>query len=399
MKIQLNGNNIDFNQIEGKTGTTKKRKILLIILGVLIALAIIFYFAFGNTKPQINEYNGTKDLEFVKQIIEDNEYYMFEDGGQKYILFKMSKEAYKPQKVEIKSAKIHTKSYTEDKKLSINVSVEADITKQDEETTNDINIFNEDSIFLVQKISNDCTGLVVNNIEYIKFEGGKVTDKETQKVGYIDSNSNMIIPTEYSNIEEMNDSYYNVQSNSKEQIDYTNYLKIYKNGVGYGIATKEGKILIECQYSTIVNFDAYTFAVTRGDEINSKIGIVDLYGNVIQEFKDGGIFDDSAEFEKYAIVTLNNKKGVMDRNLNVIVPIQYDKITMRNFEEDSGNGTKYLFATENNGQYEVFDENGESAVNESLNTISQLFGKDINSIEMQEIYKNILNSKMNSQNE
>lgn len=397
--MQLNGRNIDFNQIEGKTGTTKKRKILLIILGVLIVLAIIFCFVFGNTKLQINEYNGTKDLEFVKQIIEDNEYYMFEDNGQKYILFKMSKEVYKPQKVEIKSAKIYTKSYTEDRKLSMNVNIEADTTKQNGEPTNDISIFNEDSIFFVQKINSDCSGLIVNNIEYVKFKGGIVTDMKTQKVGYIDSDNNMIIPTEYSNIEEMDNSYYDVQANNKAQIDYTNYLKTYKEGIGYGIATKEGKTLIECQYATIVNFDAYTFAVTRGNEANGSIGIVDLYGNVIQEFKSGGIFDDSEEFEKYAIVTLNNKKGVMDRNLNVIVPIQYDKITMRNFEEDSSNGSKYLFATENNGQYEVFDENGQSAVNESLNTISQLFGKDMNSIEMQEIYKNILNSKMNSQNE
>ena len=140
---------MDFNQIEGKTGTTKKRKILLIILGVLIVLAIIFCFVFGNTKLQINEYNGTKDLEFVKQIIEDNEYYMFEDNGQKYILFKMSKEVYKQQKVEIKSAKIYTKSYTEDRKLSMNVNIEADTTKQNGEPTNDISIFNEDSIFFV----------------------------------------------------------------------------------------------------------------------------------------------------------------------------------------------------------------------------------------------------------
>ena len=222
---------------------------------------------------------------------------------------------------------------------------------------------------------------------------------KTQKVGYIDSDNNMIIPTEYSNIEEMDNSYYDVQANNKAQIDYTNYLKTYKEGIVYGIATKEGKTLIECQYATIVNFDAYTFAVTRGNEANGSIGIVDLYGNVIQEFKSGGIFDDSEEFEKYAIVTLNNKKGVMDRNLNVIVPIQYDKITMRNFKEDSSNGSKYLFATENNGQYEVFDENGQSAVNESLNTISQLFGEDINSTKMQEIYKNILNNKMNLPNE
>ena len=61
------------NQIEGgKVSTNKTRKILLIVLAVLLVLVIIFYFAFGNSKTEINEYKGAKDLSYIEQIIENS---------------------------------------------------------------------------------------------------------------------------------------------------------------------------------------------------------------------------------------------------------------------------------------------------------------------------------------
>ena len=387
------------NQIEGgKVSTNKTRKILLIVLAVLLVLVIIFYFAFGNSKTEINEYKGEKDLSYIEQIIDNNEYYMFEDEGQKYILFKMSESVYKPQKIEIKSAKIYNKRYNENKELQVSISLETETTKQEQEPSNETTIFNEASMFFIQKVNTDCTGIIVNNIKYKSFEGGIVKNEETQKYGYVDNQGNLIIPTDYTSIVEMDDSYYNVETNSESDIDYSNYLKIYKDGEGVGIASKDGKILIDCQYVTIVNFDPYTFAVTKSDGGNTKIGVVDLYGNIIQDFKDGGILGSDEQFEKYAIVSIGNKKGVMDRNLNVIIPIEYDSIEMRNFEEDNSSETKYLFAAEKDGQYEVFDETGQSAVNESLYTISQLFGEDMNSQQIQDIYSNILNNQINSKN-
>lgn len=399
----INSNNEAVDQIEnGENGNSekgkKRRKILLIILAVLLVLAIIFYFLFGTSKTETNEYKGTKDLEYIEQIMKDNEYYMFEEEGQKYILFQLETSVYKPQKIEIKSANIYGKSYTEDKKLELNINLETETTRQEQYNSNSLTVFNKDSMLFIQKVNTDCSGLIVNNIEYKKFEGGIIKNNETQKLGYIDSEGNIIIPTEYSNIEKMDDSYYNTETNNESKIDYSNYLKIYKDESGYGIASKEGKILIDCQYTTIINFDPYTFAVTKGDETNAEIGIVDLYGNIIQEFRSGGILDNSEEFDKFAIVTSNNKKGVIDRNLKEIIPTQYDSIIMRNFEEDNSEDSKYLFAVEKDGQYEVLDENGESVVNESLYTISKLFGKDMNSQEIQDIYSNILNNQINKKN-
>lgn len=386
-------NNINVDQIEGSVKTTKTRKILLIIFAVLIVLSIIFYFLFGNAKQEPNEYTGTKDLQYVEQIIADNEYFMFDDNGQKYVLFKLTQTVYEPQTIEILSARIYNKSYTEDRKFEVNINLDTEITKHTQDDSNDITIFNEDSMIFIQKVEPDCTGLIVNNIEYKAFEGGIVENRETQKYGYIDANGNFLIPTEYSKIEKMDNTYYSTVSNSEEKIDYSNYLKVYKEGAGYGVISKDGENLIDCQYATIINFDQYTFAVTKGDNTNAQIGVIDLRGNVIKEFRNGGIFDNSEKFNKYAIVTLNNKKGVLDRNLNEIVPIEYDSINMRDFAENN-NSTKYLFAAEKNGQYEVFDETGKSAVNESLNTISQVLGDDVNEQQVQDIYSNILNSKL-----
>lgn len=376
------------NSLLGKVKKLQKKDILLIILLVLILLAIIFYFVFDNTN-EVNEYTGDIDLSYVEQTISDNEYYLFEDNGQKYILFKMTAEAY-TDLVKIESASIYNKSYNDNNQLELNINLNTD--KYRDSSGNAVVLYarHTDSMFFIQKVEDNCTGLIVNDTEYTKYSGGIIQDEETQKYGYLDSNGNIVIPIEYTKIAEMDDTYYDEISEEEVSVDYSNYLIIYDEENGYGIASKEGKILIDCQYQSIINFEAYSFAVTRGDMSNAEIGIVDIYGNTVVQFVSGGIFDNSDSFDKYAVISLNNKKGVINRNLEILIPIEYDEIAIGVKEESTGN-TIY-FAAEKDGEYQILNEDGKDTISESLYSITQMFGTDIGEEEIEEVYNSILDS-------
>lgn len=374
--------------------STKRRNILLIILLVLIVLIIIFYIIFGNNGSKVNEYTGNKDLHLVEEMISDNEYYMFEDNGQKYMLFKMSKSAYAPQRIEIDSAYIYNESYSDDKKLNLKITLNTKTTNGQMENGQKVGSVNTDAMLFIQEIENDCTGLIINDVEYKQFQGGVIKDDATQKYGFINTNGEAVLKTEYTSINELEDTYYNEEKDKNEKIDYSNYMMIYKENEGYGIITKNGDILIDCIYTSIINYGPNTFVVTKGNMENAQIGIIDINGNILKEFRSGGIFDETEEFEKYAIVSLNNKKGVMNRNLDTIIPIEYDEIKMRDFEtHDAENKKEFLFAAQKDGAYEIFNEQGENAMDESIYKISQLLGVDINSEEVYKIYNDLMSNK------
>lgn len=373
--------------------STKRRNILLAILLALIVLIIIFYIIFGNDGSKANEYTGDKDLHLVEEMISDNEYYIFEDNGQKYVLFKMSKSAYAPQKIEIDSAYIYNESYSDNKKLNLKITLNTKTTNGQMENGQKVGSVNSDTMLFIQEIENDCTGLIVNDAEYKQFQGGVIKDDATQKYGFINTNGEAVLKTEYTSIDELEDTYYNDETEKSEKIDYSNYMLIYKENEGYGIATKDGRVLIDCIYTSIVNYGPNTFTVTKENMENAQIGIIDINGNILKEFRSGGIFDENEEFEKYAIVSLNNKKGVMNRNLDIIIPIEYDEIKMRDFEtHDDENKKEYLFAAQKDGTYEIFNEQGENAIDESIYKISQLLGADINSEEVYRAYENLMNN-------
>lgn len=366
--------------IEGQDKKRIKIPIILVIILVLLILAIIsnFIFDFGGTEA--NEYTGEKDLSYIEKALSDSEYYIFNDNGKKYIAFTMTEEAY-GNAIKIDSVRIYNKKYSDTNILSLDVSLNT--TSYND--PNSTKIRNTDTILIVQEVEENCSGLIVNDKEYKLFSGGIVED--SSGYGYVNQDGDIVIPTEYTSIDKIKLEYFSEETGEITTYSATSdYLLIYKEGIGYGIATTSGNILVECQYQTIINFGEDTFAVTRGDVNNAEIGIINVYGNVVIDFVSGGIFNQSKKFEKYVIVSLNDKMGVLNRNLETVIPIEYDYIAMTEYEE------KIYFALEQNGQYQLISETGENAAISSAQSIIQMFGNDIGEEEIEEIYNSILDS-------
>ena len=100
-----------------------------------------------------------------------------------------------------------------------------------------------------------------------KFAGGIIN--ENGKYGYIDENMNMTIPAIYNGIYDLtiNNESLKTTTGEKFEVDYSNYLRISNNN-GNGIATKQGEILMECQYGNIIYYGYNTFVVTK--EVNDN---------------------------------------------------------------------------------------------------------------------------------
>lgn len=189
-----------------------------------------------------------------------------------------------------------------------------------------------------------------------KYTDGRVYNTETCKYGYMDSNNILTIPIEYDKITELENTYYDDIKKENVNIDYSEYLEIYKRDTGRGIASKSGQILVDCQYNTIINYGENTFAVDTKD---NKIGIIDINGNLLKGFIDGSIYSGNSilksSFEEYTLFWLNGHAGAIDRELNIIIKPTYD--VMRKINEHYIQVTMYINDNNRNCYHGVIDLN------------------------------------------
>lgn len=164
--------------------------------------------------------------------------------------------------------------------------------------------------------------------------GNAVIRKDSGSVNLyqlINTKGTVLTPVMYNDITNANDG---------------NYL-VLKNSL-WGIIDKYGKELIQCKYDRII-IDSGFIVVT----LNDKAGLIDIKGNVIiptvnnnifikkdgfllvlidndhryYYHKSGMKFDDKTDFaEGISLVIMNNKYGLIDKNLSFIIPCKYDKI-------------------------------------------------------------------------
>ncbi len=174
-----------------------------------------------------------------------------------------------------------------------------------------------------------------------KFAGGIIN--ENGKYGYIDENMNITIPSIYNGIYDLTitNQFLKTATGEKFEIDYSNYVRI-SNDNGNGIATKQGKILMECQYGNIIYYGYNTFVVTKKVNDTWKMGVVDINNNIVIDFIDGFISQTYFTSSQYAIYNVINKnhsyEGVIDRNFNIILQPIYSDVTMWSIDISNSDG-------------------------------------------------------------
>ena len=105
------------------------------------------------------------------------------------------------------------------------------------------------------------------------------------------------------------------------------YLQVCKNKK-YGFIDKSGNEVVLCKYSRVEDFK-YDVAVVYGDIDDRvgarKMGLVNTKGQEVipcDKVREGLAGNESGEY----IVKKNSKYGVIDKDLNIIIPFEYDGI-------------------------------------------------------------------------
>lgn len=149
----------------------------------------------------------------------------------------------------------------------------------------------------------ECDYSYVSGIYYTLFVA-----KKNNKCGLIGSNGEIILPIEYDEIGKF-------ESNDRAIAK--------KNGL-YGIINNRGKEQIPFEYSSITT---YHFDGNYVVEKNGKYGIIKkepLETIIPLDYDDLEVcFYDETHF----IVKENGKYGIIDKNLKIIVPLEYDRIS------------------------------------------------------------------------
>ena len=200
---------------------------------------------------------------------------------------------------------------------------------------------------------------------------------------------NMTIPAIYNGIYELtiNNESLKTATGEKFEIDYSNYVRI-SNDNGNGIATKQGEILMECQYGNIIYYGYNTFVVTKKVNDTWKMGVVDINNNIVIDFIDGFMSQNyftSTQYAIYSVINNNNSyEGVIDRNLNIILQPIYSDVTMKNIE--IGDYYEDYFIVERNGKRAVLDKEGNIKIDYCDFSVYDLWN------EYEKIVKNSLNN-------
>lgn len=285
-------------------------------------------------------------LYFEALACNQDEFFIVENGDEKYILFSYYFSGYSEIIYKVNSVVVDV----DDQILRVDIDyTRAKVTGNSSYITS--------SVDCVLKLDSEVTSVLVGNGTTYKtltpFDKGTIY--VDGKVGIIDSELNITSPIIYDTIAELEPDY--IEN------------KYYKCSIGndMGLMDSNYDVIIVPSYYNIGFVDndksgSDRFYVVSGKNSDRKTAIVDTNGVILQGFVDGEVYGDSSEvFDNYASQSLfcktNNgarKYGVIDGSLNFIIEPIYQNITL--FEAYSPDQF-YVVENENN-EFAVFDTAG-----------------------------------------
>ncbi len=204
---------------------------------------------------------------------------------------------------------------------------------------------------------------------YISFNGKKVLDTKYNKIERIskeDEKNIYLITSENGKVGLYKNSK-NIITNEYQDITYcdTDVLILQKNKK-YGVASIEGKTLIDTQYDEITSKGIYLYAQkeTENKVYDSKGNVVDInYNKTIYE----------TENPEYRISTILNNNityyGIINKNGEKLVDENYRYIEYLY--------KNYFIATNENGKLGVINSNGKNVLDMKYSSCQKIKGKNI----------------------
>jgi hypothetical protein len=162
------------------------------------------------------------------------------------------------------------------------------------------------------------------------FEGNRNKHKSglcgvciNSKWGYIDLSGRILIECKYDEISD-----FDLNNNS-----------IVKYNGKWGVINNEGKIVIECKYDEFSNFDNNNNSIVK---YNGKWGVIDDLGKSLIPFEFDSIVDYNLH-SKLIISNFEDKYGLIDFSKKIIINYEYDNIDFIDEKILTGYAKKPIF--------------------------------------------------------
>lgn len=167
------------------------------------------------------------------------------------------------------------------------------------------------------------------------------------------------------------------ETQSKNNVKPKTLHVVHENGL-WGYADQDDKIVIPIQFQEVREFDIRQHAVVKKDGF---YGLINILGETIIPFMYENVYNieiyniDSS----YIIVTKNKKRGVVNRNNEIIIPIEYDYISIEGIDS-------LYFRVKQNNKYGLFNHEGKLELPVIYDSIHQLFECDLFRLELDNKY-------------
>ena len=160
------------------------------------------------------------------------------------------------------------------------------------------------------------------------YSQGYCKVKKDSFYGFLDTNNQVMIPVKYPTLGAI----------------FMNERVWYTNAEGqYGFLDRKGNVIISAQYEEVVPFYITKAAVKK----NGKWAFIDSGGQLLTPFKYQYIsYDHGAYYrkgEQFIVFEGPNKGGVLNQQLEVVVPLEYRSVYYR--DESNGRKKEYWEAT------------------------------------------------------
>ncbi len=188
-----------------------------------------------------------------------------------------------------------------------------------------------------KKIVIDCIYSKTN-----RFKNSFAVIARNGKYGLIDKNGKEVVVCNYNEIYDVSESFVAVRLNdkwgfinieNKETIPFKyNWVQSFSSGLAFvnlnglcGFVDKDGEEAIPCQYNHVRSHQFFgNVAIV---ELNKKYTLINKEGNLITSKQYDNIYDFGEDF---AIVKLNEKEGLIDKTGKEMVPCKYSYIETLN---------------------------------------------------------------------
>ena len=280
------------------------------------------------------------DLEFYFDLLKDKDYFIVEKDGTSYLLFLYT---YMDYGIVIDRVTSIDKSYANGT-LALTVNSSTRKTK---------NIGCEPDCSYVRcilRLDEPVDSVTMGMQAYTPYEGGFFRVGELW--GASDADLNLVLPVEYRGFYRMG------RYDENAPVVY----RIW-NGKAQGVVDAQfHEILpVKYQYVDYVSADRFIVTTQEGGVESSRLSIVDADGNSLYGSIDG-ILLGGADYNNYARQTIYaiardqepSLYGIIDDELNIILPAKYDNITVWGADTEK----QFYVVEQGKENYAVFDTSG-----------------------------------------